>query len=261
MNNRFLNKYGSWAIVTGASDGIGRSMALELASRGLNIFLVARRRDILDKLKNEIETKFSVKAEILSLDLGASASNQELFEKTQGLDVGLFAAVAGFGTSGPFIQLSPAQELNMIDLNCRSVVEQTHHFANVFKEKRRGGIILMGSLVGFQGVPLSTTYAASKAFIQSFAEGLYFELRPLGIDVLCSAPGPVHSGFAGRARMNMTQAATPEIIAGRTIASLGKRITVRPGFLSKLLGWSLVALPRFWRIKIMAMIMGKMAAK
>jgi short-subunit dehydrogenase len=98
------------------------------------------------------------------------------------------------------------------------------------------------------------------AFIQSFAEGLHFELKPFGVDVLCSAPGPVLSGFAGRANMNMTQAETPSVIAQKTVEALGSKLTIRPGFLAKFLGWSLMALTRYWRIRIMKIIMIKMAS-
>ena len=113
---------------------------------------------------------------------------------TDGLDVGLVAAVAGFGTSGRFVDNPLDRELDMVDVNCRAVVELSHHFARRFVAQRRGGLILMSSLVAFQGVPRAATYAATKAFIQTFAEGLRLELAPSGVDVVASAPGPVRSG-------------------------------------------------------------------
>ncbi len=181
-----------------------------------------------------------------------------IVENTKSLNVGLFAGIAGFGTSGEFIHSNIDTELNMIDVNCRSVVESTYYFAQRFTQQKRGGIILMGSLVGFQGTPNAANYAATKAFIQTFAEGLHYELKPFGVDVLSSAPGPVHTGFANRANMSMGQANTPQEVATGTIAALGKRVTVRPTFLSKFLGWSLMTLPRLFRVKIMQLIMGGM---
>ncbi len=192
--------------------------------------------------------------------LPLSLSSGALVDAIKDLDIGLFAAVAGYGTSGEFIRNSISEEVNMIDVNCRAVIEQVHYFAKMFAQKKRGGIILMGSLVGFQGVPNSANYAATKAFIQTFAEGLHFELKPYGVDVLAVAPGPVDSGFAKRADMRMGQAASPMEIGSGAVAALGKRITVRPGFLSKFLGWSLATLPRVWRVIAMKSIMGKFTA-
>jgi short-subunit dehydrogenase len=255
----FLEKYGPWAVITGASDGIGRGIAFELARRGLNLIIIARRDEKLKALSNEIQAVSPVKIVAWAMDVSDPKSIEKIIELSKGHHIGLFAGVAGFGTSGQFIESDLDAELNMIDVNCRAIVAQTQHFARLFKKNGHGGIILMGSLVGFQGVPYSATYAASKAFIQSFGEGLHFELKPFGVDVLCSAPGPVFSGFAGRAHMNMTQAATPSLVAQKTVGALGSKLTVRPGSLSKLLGWSLIALPRYWRIRMMKIIMGKMA--
>ena len=255
MTSDYRKKYGEWAVVTGASDGIGRSIALELAKKGLNVVIVARRGNLLNQLESEIKTVTQVEVKSLALDLSKPDSTEALLMATQNLDVGLFAAIAGFGTSGELIYSDIKAELYMIDVNCRGVVEQTYSFAKRFTEQRRGGIILMGSLVGFQGTPTAANYAATKAFIQTFAEGIHYELKPYGVDVVSSAPGPVASGFANRANMKMGQAATPEEVARNTIEALGNAVTVRPGFLSKFLGWSLIILPRLLRVRIMHAIM------
>jgi uncharacterized protein len=149
----------------------------------------------------------------------------------------------------------------MIDVNCRAVVEHTHLFARRMRVRGRGGLVLLGSLVGFQGVPRAATYAATKAFVQSLAEALAHELRPHGIDVLSSAPGPVDSGFAARAGMRMGRAVTPEQVARGTIAALGKRTTTRPGFLSWFLEAAMTGLPRWARSRILAKVMAGMTAK
>ena len=258
MSQNFQKKYGEWAVVTGSSEGIGRGIAMELAKKGLNVVIVARRQNLLFQLENDIKTVAKVQIKCLVLDLSKPGSTDQLLEATQALNVGLFAAIAGFGTSGEFIKSDLGPELNMIDVNCRCVVEQTHHFAKRFAAQKRGGIILMGSLVGFQGTPTAANYAATKAFIQAFAEGIHFELKPYGVDVLSSAPGPVASGFATRADMKMGQAATPDEVARGTVEALGHMVTVRPGFLSKFLGWSLILLPRLTRVRLMHAIMGGM---
>jgi short-subunit dehydrogenase len=116
----------------------------------------------------------------------------------------------------------------------------------------------MSSLVAFQGVPRAATYAATKAFIQTFAEGLRLELSGSGVDVIACAPGPVRSGFEARADMRMGAAASPATVARGTLDALGRRTTVRPGFLAKFLEASLLPLPRLARSRIMAIVMGGM---
>lgn len=252
------SKYGPWAVVTGASDGIGRAFAVCLAEAGINLFLVARRRDELDALATELTRKHPVQALVVVVDLGERDAPMKIAAATANVQVGLLAAIAGFGTSGPFTDNPLNRELDMIDVNCRAVVELSHHFAMRFADQRRGGLILMSSLLAFQGVPRAATYAATKSFIQTFAEGIRLELATSGVDVIASAPGPVHSGFSARADMRMGTAARPAIVARQTLKALGRRTTVRPAFLSKFLEASLLALPRGARSRIMGVVMGGM---
>lgn len=254
MDN-FVENYGSWAIVTGASDGIGLSTAYLLAKSKFNLFLVSRGQTKLDEVREDLVEKFKVEVEIIALDLTQLGAVEKLTSLTKQLDVGLLVLAAGFGSIGEFVNLSKENELNMIELNCSAVVDITHHYAKIFKEKRKGGIILFGSLVGFQGAPFSATYSATKSFIQSFGESLHFELRPYGVDVLVTAPGPVNTKFANRAKMAMGKTATADDVAKETLKQLGKSMTTRPGLLSKFLGWSLSMLPRSFRVLIMKCIM------
>lgn len=251
-------QYGEWAIVTGASDGIGKAIALELAARGLNLVLVARRRPVLEKLATELQGDFNIETQVIAADLSKASDIESVIGQTQALKVGLLVAAAGYGTSGAFIESSVDAELNMLDVNCRAVVALSHHFGQRFATQGHGGLILFSSLVAFQGVPKSANYAATKAYIQSLAEGLKYELAPFGVDVLASAPGPVASGFASRANMQMGAALTPEIVARETVNALGKKSNVRPGFLSKFLIGSLQAMPRQLRVRAMQQIMGSM---
>jgi uncharacterized protein len=120
--------------------------------------------------------------------------------------------------------------------------------------------VLMSSLLAFHGTPLSANYAATKAYVQSLAEGLRAEWSAHGVDVIASAPGPIDTGFAKRADMRMAQTLPAAVVARQTLAALGRRGTVRPGWLSKLLGWSLATAPRALRVTIMGRIMGGMTA-
>ena len=255
--DRFRSNYGPWALVTGASDSMGRAFAFELAKLGFAVVLVARSEDKLEDLSREIKVRFGVLTEVIAADLGNSQQIEALIKQTYKLDVGLFVAAAGFGTSGPFREAALAEELNMIDVNCRAVTEITHHIANRLVKRGKGGIILFGSLVGFQGVPRAANYAGTKAYIQTFVEGLRRELKPEGVDVLSVAPGPVSSGFAARANMQLS-GAKPEDVPMAALRALGRQTTVRPGFLAKFLEGSLMPLPRSMRTTIMAIVMGGM---
>lgn len=259
--NALKRRFGPTALVTGASDGIGRAFAMQLAENGFDLILVARRASLLQDLGQEIGTRCGVAVRICAMDLSDPTKVPELMRLTEGLPVGLVVAAAGFGSIGPFLEQDMETEINMVDLNCRCVVELSYGFGQRMTAEGRGGIILFGSLVGFNGAPLSATYAATKGFVQSFAEGIAAELRPRGVDVLSVAPGPVGTGFAARAGMQMGQAATPDMVAQRALSALGRQTTVRPGFLAKFLGWSLAMLPRWGRVRVMGVIMKGMMSK
>lgn len=252
---RLSARYGPWALVTGASSGIGRAIAVHLAEAGLNLILAARSREILTALAGELGARHGIEVRVVSADLAQPDALETIESATRDLDVGLLVASAGFGTSGPFLEASLEQELDMVAVNCRALLAASLHFGRRFARRGRGGMVLMSSIVGFQGMPYAAHYAATKAYVQTLAEALYVELAPQGIDVLAAAPGPPHSGFAERAGMKMGAALKPEDVAGSILAALGRKPTVLPGFLSKLLTWSLVPLPRRVRVRIMGMVM------
>jgi short-subunit dehydrogenase len=258
--SRLLTRYGPWAVVTGASDGIGRELARQLAAAGLNLVVVARRPEPLEQLAEEARRVHGIEVRVVPADLSTPAGTAEVEAWAADLPVGLLVAAAGFGTAGAFLDGELQQELELVDVNCRAVAALAHHFGGRFARQERGGLVLFSSLVAFQGVPRSANYAASKAYVQSLAEALRLELAPLGVDVLASAPGPVASGFARRARMQLGMTASPEEVARGTLAALGRRGTVRPGWLSKVLGWSLALLPRWGRVRMMGLIMRGMTS-
>jgi uncharacterized protein len=259
QQTNFFKRYGPWALVTGASDGIGREMALRLGTSGFNLVLVARRRERLEQLAAELG-KLGGKARIVAADLSQPEGVGQVIQATNDLEVGLLVAAAGFGTSGNFIEADLPTELEMLEVNCHAVLALCQPLARRFVAQKRGGMVLMGSLVAFQGVPRAAHYAATKAYIQTLAEGLQRELAPLGVDVLASAPGPVETGFARRANMRMNMALTPREVARTTLAALGRKGTVRPGMLSVVLEAALAPLPRWARTSIMAKVMGSMTA-
>lgn len=258
MQADFLKKYGKWAVVTGASNGIGREIAIYLAELGFDLALVARSEDKLKALAMDLQAKHKTKTLLLPYDLGHQSAISEIVEKTQSLDVGLLVAAAGFGSSGALLKANLNNEVDMVKINCEVPLEMSYFFAERFVKQKRGGIILFSSLLGFQGAPNSANYAATKGYIQCLGEGLYIELKPHNVDVLVSAPGPVATGFAEVADMQMNLAAQPQEVARVTVNALGKTMTVRPGKIAKFLGWSLMTAPRRIRVSIVKIIMDGM---
>lgn len=258
--DRLRQKYGPWAIVTGATSGIGLELAQRLAEAGLNLVINARRPDELTKVAQLLTATNGVTVRVVAADLADPAGIQQLIDQTADLAVGLLVASAGYGTSGLFIQSTLAEELNMVRVNCEAVLALTHHYGNRFAEQKRGGIILLSSLVAFQGVPFSANYAATKAYVQSLAEALAVELKPAGVEVLAAAPGPVRSGFGERANMVMNMALTPAQVGIPVLRALGRQTTVLPGLLTKFLVYSLRTVPRWGKVKIMQQVMGGMTA-
>ncbi|EOQ87742.1 KR domain protein [Leptospira yanagawae serovar Saopaulo str. Sao Paulo = ATCC 700523] len=253
-----IKRYKLNALITGASSGIGKDFAYELAKNEYSLTLVARDLGRLNEIKHDLESKYKIKVKVDSKDLSKNTETNELVNGLKSEDYGLVVLAAGYGSGGKFHSLDLDTELNMIDVNCRSVVQICHEFIQNRKDESPQGIVLFGSLVGFQGVPWTSTYAATKAFIQSFAEGLSGEYKNKGIDIISVAPGPVKTSFGNRAGMVMGNAQSPDGIAKEVLKKLGKTVTVRPGFLSKFLGYSLITLPRNLRTFVLKQIMGQM---
>lgn len=257
--HRFVERYGPWAVVTGASTGIGEAIARGLAHRGINVVLVARSATTLQHLADDLSRTHHVKTLVLPLDVGLRESTDRLVAATNNLDIGLLVAAAGFGTSGPFLSNSLGTELDMIEVNCAAVCAQAHHFAQRFAHRGRGGLILLASIVGFQGMPYAANYAATKAYIQALGEGISVELKAAGVDVLTAAPGPTASAFAKRAGMRMSGADSPQQIVKPILNALGKRTTVLPSVRSKFLRTTVLTMPRRnGRVWIMGNIMKAM---
>ncbi|MBY0507293.1 MAG: SDR family NAD(P)-dependent oxidoreductase [Bryobacteraceae bacterium] len=248
----------SWAVVTGASSGIGREVALRLAQRRVNVVLVARNVEALRSVATCIEAS-GARAVVLPFDLTAPGAAGKIDEATAMLDVALLVNSAGFGSGGAFLDTDLVQEAAMLEVNCRAVLELTHHFARRFARHSRGTIVLLSSIVAFQGVARSANYAATKAYIQSLGEALAQELSGAGVRVLTAIPGPTASGFASRAKMNLGQADTAAAVAEDIVtAIMAGHSRVVPGRTGKILLYSLMTAPRFLRVRIMKAIMRSM---
>jgi len=215
------------ALITGASSGIGEVFARKLAARGRNVLLVARSEDKLITLCNELGRSNSIRAQYVALDLSEPESPARLFEEAEkrGLQVDMLINNAGFGSMGEFSKLDLARELNMIDLNIKSLVELTQRFLQPMIERKQGAIINVASTAAFQPVPFMATYAATKAFVLSFSEALWEENRPYGIKVLALCPGVTDTNFFEAARGQKPPARvsqSPEDVVDTALRSLSR---------------------------------------
>jgi short-subunit dehydrogenase len=214
-------------LITGASSGIGEVFARKLAVRGRNVLLVARSEDKLITLCNELGRSNSIRAQYVALDLSQPDAPARLFAEaqTRGLFVDLLINNAGFGSMSEFSTLDLARELNMIDLNVKSLVELTHRFLQPMIERRQGAIINVASTAAFQPVPFMATYAATKAFVLSFSEALWEENRTHGIKVLALCPGVTETNFFEAARGHKPPARvsqTPEEVVDVALRGLAQ---------------------------------------
>lgn len=185
----FTDRYGPVALVTGASSGIGRAFAVELAARGLDLLLVARRTGRLHALAAELGQAHGVRVQVCGADLAAPAAVEQIVTAAAGLDIGLLVSNAGFGLKGAHQDNDPARMAAMLQVNCAAPLQLTHRLLPGLRQRGRGGIIITSSVEGLMGIPYSAAYAASKAFTNSLGESLWGELSTEGVDVLALCPG------------------------------------------------------------------------
>ncbi len=181
----FVDQYGPWAVVAGASDGVGAGFAEGLADRGVNVVLLARRQAVLDEVAAGMEARSGVQTRTVAVDLAEPGATATIAAATAGLEVGFLVYCAGADPNfTPFLANSIETAEAMVQRNCVAPMQLCHHFAPAMVERGRGGIVIFGSGAGFAGAPNMVSYGASKAFDMVFAEGLWAELHDKGVDVL-----------------------------------------------------------------------------
>ena len=271
MNRRadveFLQRYGPWAVIAGASEGLGAEFAEQLARQGLNLVLVARRAGLLKELASLLTQKYRVEVFECVLDLATLQEAQELAESTRALDVGLLIYNAAFSAVGPFLQRPLEDHLKEIDTNIRTPLALLHSFGQRLAARGRGGVILMSSLSAFQGSAFITNYAATKAFNQLVGEGLWEEWRRQGVDVLSCAAGAIRTPnfMASQAKSTggiSDMTSEPGQVASEALSALGRQPFVIPGQGNRLASFLMRHLmPRRAAIQMMGKILeGKYSA-
>lgn len=256
----FAERYGPVALVTGAGVGIGAEFARQLAARGLDLVLVARRQDKLEQVAKELRAAHGVAVHVAPLDLTAPDLLARLRRAVEGHDVGLVVSNAGRYGFGRFLDASLEGELEGMDVNVRAPLVLAHEFARRLSARGRGGMILLSSTAAFQGTPFAAGYGAAKAHTLVLAEALAWELAPFGVDVLAVCPGPVAT--EGTAGMDTSSFPIGPMQAGpvvrKALEALGRRSFVVPGLSNGLvtaLGKHL--LTRAANTRLMGAIFGK----
>jgi short-subunit dehydrogenase len=173
MSATFAERYGPYAVVAGASEGLGAAFAEAIARRGLGLVLIARRAEVLTSLAQELTTAHRVDVRAAAFDLGAETFTESLRAATEGLDVGLAVYNAAYSFIAPLLERPLDDALRVVDVNCRGPLRFVHALAPAMVTRKRGGVVLMSSLAGFQGGPRLATYAASKAFTVILGESLW----------------------------------------------------------------------------------------
>jgi len=185
----FKDKYGSWAFIAGASQGIGGAYSEEAAKRGLNVVLMARGKEALDAKAAEITATYGVETRTLAGDLAAPDVVDQVRTVTDDIEVGLFVYNAAMAPAGDFLDVPVEDHLRSILMNCTTPTALTHHFAAKMRERGRGGLALIGSMGGLEGSIHFSSYNAGKAFEWVLAETLWAELKPHGVDATCQLVG------------------------------------------------------------------------
>ena len=194
MTGKWLGK---WALISGASAGIGAAFAEELAFSGAKLVLTARRKDRLDQLAARLVETYKISAEVFPADLADPGAPEKIFAftKEKGIEIDLLINNAGFGRYGEFHSVEKQRLLDMVQVNCTAVVHLTRLYLPEMVARRRGDVLIIASTASFQAVPYISTYAATKAFDLLFAEGLAEEMKPYGIRVCALCPGTTESEF------------------------------------------------------------------
>jgi uncharacterized protein len=198
VSANFMKRWtGKWALITGASAGIGLEMAKLLAAGGANLVLCARRTDRLEKLAADLAPKHGVQVEVIAADLAHRDAPRKIFEFTHAklIEVELLVNNAGFGAFGYIHDIPAERMLEMIQVNCSAVVELTRLYTPGMVERRHGDVLIVASVAGFQAVPFNSAYAATKAFDLIFAEGIAEELAEFGVRVCALCPGSTNTEF------------------------------------------------------------------
>jgi len=248
--------YGEWAVVTGASSGVGKEMVYQIASKGINVVLVARRQELMDEIAKELEENHQIETKVVVVDFSKDDAIDKLIAQTQGLEVGILVNNVGYALTGEFSENSLEDELALLNVNVKTPMVLAHHYSKQMKERQKGGIIFVSSIMAFGASANWASYNASKSHNLLLAEGMGEELRKYGVNVIALTPGSIKSGFGERSDTKaMLGALSPKRVAKCGLWMLGcKRRTHTAGLVNKIIVLATRITPRFLNTKIFSFV-------
>ncbi len=237
-NAEFLRRFGPWGLVAGGSEGLGAAFAEELAARGMDLFLIARRPGPLEETAASLRARFGVQVRAVSLDLAQPGFLRTLARRTAKAEIGLVVCDAAHAHTGPFFDAGLAEYMRILDTNCRAPLGLIHHYGGLMAARGRGGFLVMSSLSAFWGSPYVSVYGATKAFLLNLSEALWKELGERGVAVTVCAAGPTLTpGYLASTPPGTGPAALemkPQDVARLAVSALGRKPLVVPGALNRL---------------------------
>lgn len=239
-----------FTLITGASSGIGKALAKEYAKHGHDLILIARSKEKLESLAREIKKNHNVNVIVIDQDLSPTEAPKKLFDalKERNIEVDILINNAGFGNYGMFVDTDLEEELNMIDLNIKTLTTLTKLFAKKMKEKKSGTILNVASTAAFQPGPLMAVYFATKSYVLHFSEAIANELKPYGVYVAALCPGPTDTAFQDRAfgnRTTFSRAMTAQEVAKFAYTGMQKKKhVIIPGMSNRFLVFFVRLTPR-----------------
>lgn len=233
----------SYALITGASKGIGKALAFELAEKGHDLLLTARSRDLLEALAGELKSRFRISVEVFPADLSLATAPKEIADWVTKNNFGVDILInnAGYGSWGFFDELTLPEQLNMMQLNMNAVVSLCHLFIPILRKNNKAWLMNVSSTSSYQAVPTTAVYSASKAFVLTFTRGLQMELQDSVIQVSCLVPGTTDSNFIERANMDELKAIAAKFsMPAEKVAKVALRgmfkgkVEIVPGFTNRI---------------------------
>jgi uncharacterized protein len=257
----FTARYGAWALIAGASEGLGAAYARALAERGMSLVLVARRKAPLDALAEELGGASGVEVRTCDGDLASTAFLDVLRAECSGLDLGLIVCNAAQAPIGDFASRDSEDLMRVVDVNVRAPMLLLRALLPAMTERGRGAVVIMSSFTGSLGTPGIAAYAASKAFLRVLGESLWYELKDRGIDVVACSPGAVRTpGYMAAAGKDAPGTLDAGQVVEKTLRALGRGPVVMPGFVNRAATMVMARLlPRRAAIAILAASTGSLA--
>ena len=246
-------RYGPWALVAGASEGLGAAFADTAASHGLNVVLVARRQEALEATAQEICERRGVETRGVVANLGQAAEVERALEEVRDLEIGTLICNAAREPQGPFVDIALDDHLDALEVNCRAPMVLAHALGRPMVARKRGAIVLVSSLGGLCGLPVFSSYGASKAFDWNLGECLWYELSPHGVDALTYVVGSTRTPNlerSGAPESHLAQATAPEVVAEQLFRVLDQGPTQYPLPEIEQLAQAMFSMPREGAIRM-----------